>query len=180
MQTVALTDKQLVLDLRAGDKKAFALLYERYRASVLAYCSRILNDAEDAEDVVQDVFIKARDGIASLTDGMLCKHWLFRIARNEALMKIRRRHPTQQIEDDTAWETDTPMDHLERLEATAIVRQLLKDLKFEYREVLVLREYGGLSYSAIAEIVGVSTDVVRVRIYRARSSMTEKLKRFYG
>lgn len=174
-----LTDEQLIAEIRSGSKKAFDVLYKKFRPQLLAYCRRILGSADDAEDIVQEVFIKARNGIESLRDGMLFKQWLFRIARNEALMEIRKRYPQESIEADTIWENETPLEQLEHQETSQIVQRLLRDLKPEYREVLVLREYDGLSYLDIAKIVGVSKDVIKVRIYRARNAMTEKLKRFY-
>ena len=177
--TLVLTDEQLIVEIRSGSKKAFDVLYEKFRPRLLAYCRRILGNTDDAEDVVQDVFIKAHDKIDSLMNGILLKHWLFSIARNEALMKIRKRHPETSIDADAVWDDETPIDQLEHQETSEIVQRLLRDLKLEYREVLVLREYDGLSYSDIAKIIGVSEDVIRVRIYRARNAMTEKLKRFY-
>ena len=174
-----LTDEQLIPEIRSGSKQAFALLYEKFRPLLFAYCRRILGNAEDAEDVVQDVFVKASNKIDSLKNGMLFKHWLFSIARNEALMKIRKRHPGTSTVADEVWEDETPTDQLEHQETSEIVQRLLKDLKHEYREVLVLREYEGLSYADISKIIGVSENVIRVRLYRARNAMTERLKRFY-
>jgi RNA polymerase sigma-70 factor (ECF subfamily) len=177
--TLVLSEEQLIPEIRRGSKKAFAVLYERFRPQLLAYCRRILNNTEDAEDVVQDVFVKARSRIDSLNDGLLFRHWIFRIARNEALMKIRKQHPEDSVDEEVLWDEQTQLEQLEHQETSEIVQRLLKDLKHEYREVLVLREYDGLSYADIARIVGVSEDVIRVRIYRARSAMTEKLKKFY-
>ncbi len=174
-----LTDEGLIRQIRNGNQAAFAAMYERYRPSVFAYCRRILGNPEDAEDTVQDVLIKVRNEIDTLRNGTLFKHWLFRIARNEALLKIRKRHPIEDIDPNLSWDAETPLEGYERKETSTIVQALLKDLKHEFREVLILREFDGLSYSEISKIVGISEDLVKVRIYRARNAMTEKLKKFY-
>jgi RNA polymerase sigma-70 factor, ECF subfamily len=166
--------------LKRGDEGALAALYDLYHLELLAYCRRILGNSQDAEDVVQDVFAKLQSDIKSLRDDTLFRNWLLRIARNEALMKIRGRRFNGDINSDQVWITETPLDLVEQGETSLIVQKLLDELKPIYRQVLVLREYEGMSYAEIAEALELSLETVKIRVYRARNSMTEKLKIYYG
>ncbi|MFH0988721.1 MAG: RNA polymerase sigma factor [bacterium] len=173
------SDLALVHDLLANDGAAFEALYENYKHPLFAYCERILGNSADAEDVVHDTFLKVQQELASLRDPALFKRWLFRIARNEALMKIRKRRMNGQVDTDSVWDDTTPHHQLEAKETVAIVQQLLMNLKPDYREALVLREYENLSYAEIAEIVSATEGAVKMRIFKARSALTEKLKQYY-
>jgi RNA polymerase sigma-70 factor (ECF subfamily) len=173
-------DKSVLHRIRGGDQGALAVLYDLYHLELLAYCRRILGNSQDAEDVVQDVFAKLQSDIKSLRDDALFRNWLFRIARNETLMRIRGRRIDGDIDSDKVWMTETPLDLVEQGETTMIVQKLLDELKPSYRQVLVLREYEGMSYAEIAEALGLSLETVKIRVYRARNSMTEKLRKYYG
>jgi RNA polymerase sigma-70 factor, ECF subfamily len=172
-------DESVLHRLRMGDQRALAVLYDLYRFELQAYCRRILGNSQDAEDVVHDVFTKMELGIKSLKDDALFKNWLFRIARNEALMKIRERRTNGDVDSSKVWITETPLDLMEQEETSLIVQMLLSELRPEFRQVLVLREYERLSYLEIGEALGLSLEAVKVRLYRARNSMTEKLKKYY-
>jgi RNA polymerase sigma-70 factor, ECF subfamily len=128
---------------------------------------------------VHDVFVKLPTEINTLKDDALFRNWLFRIARNESLMKIRMRRSDGGIDSETVWIDENPLDLMEQKETAIVVRKLLEQLRPQYRQVLILREYEGMSYAEIAEAIGVSLETVKVRVYRARSSMTEKLKQYY-
>jgi RNA polymerase sigma-70 factor (ECF subfamily) len=101
--------------------------------------------------------------------------WLFRIARNETLMHLRRNRETELSDPDGIWEADTPLSIMEKTEERIIVQTLLSTLKKEYREVLHLREYQQLSYAEIARITGATESSVKSRIFKARQALAQKL-----
>ena len=108
------------------------------------------------------------------------KPWLFRIARNEALMILRRRGKRSEEDPDSVWSEQTPLDALVRAETVELVQKFLFELKVEYREVLVLREYERLSYAEIALMTGASESSVKSRIFKARKALTDRLRPFFA
>ncbi len=173
------SDQELIGGLQAGSKDALAAVFEKYADGIYAYCVKILADRQRAKDVVQETFLKIRQFSGQIQQGESFKSWIFRIARNEALMEIRKHRRDGQMPIDSVWEGETPHDQYVNLERSEIVNGLLDSLKHEYREVLILRAYEDLSYSEIAAITGDSESSVKSRIFKARKSMSEKLKEYY-
>jgi RNA polymerase sigma-70 factor, ECF subfamily len=173
------TDTELIQLLCQGDRQAFADLYERHKSAVYRYCFRMLTDSDAAEDATHDTFIKMFQNISSLqkTDSFL--PWLFHIARNEVLMYLRRNKRNGTHNDETIWDETTPHEIVVSTETTELVQKTLQNLKSEYREVLVLREYEQLSYQQIAEITGDTESSVKSRLFKARQALTKKLKTYY-
>ncbi len=152
--------------------KAFTELYNRLSPRVYAYCRRFIGDKETAQDVFQETFVKffessKQDRIMTNVPGFILK-----IARNVCLNYKRQEEPAVSYEDYMAMNYDnrTEKDELLNLIKTALV--LLPD---EYREVFILREYEGLSYSEIAEITNTSLAAIKVRIFRAKQRIREIL-----
>ncbi len=139
----------------------------------------MLIDSDAAEDATQDTFIKMYQNISSLhkTDAFL--PWLFQIARNEVLMYIRRNKRNGTQNDETVWDETTPYVIAVSTETTELVQKTLQNLKSEYREVIILREYEQLSYKQIAEITGDTESSVKSRLFKARQALTRKLKSYY-
>lgn len=173
-----LTDQQLLERLGAGDSGALTHLYKRYADRIFKYCQRLLGDGEAAGDAVQNTFLKLQKGTNGLAQPASFQSWLFRIARNEALMLIRHQHATTEIQDDDVWDEETPLEKLMTMETTQIVQTALAALKIEYREVLMLREYEQLSYTEIASITGATESSVRSRLSKARKALAVKLEPF--
>jgi len=173
-------EQALVARLQKGECKLFGALYERYRRPLFAYCYRLLNGKERAEDVLHEAFLKAYASLDGLNDPALFRVWLFRIARNEAygLMRKPQHRPYDDAED--VWSEQTPYDSLVALEQTEIVRKALQSLKDEYREAIVLREFEGFSYVEIAEITGDTESSVKSRLFKARKALIKKLEPFFG
>jgi RNA polymerase sigma-70 factor (ECF subfamily) len=180
MQTAS--DQELLKRIRAGSEQAFTELYNKYRRRLLAYCYRLLQDSVAAEDIVQISFQKAYESLSSLDKPDLFFYWLFSIARNEVYGRIRktRRNGTPvSIEEEDIWIENTPHDQVVREETSEIVQLLLSQLKVEYREVLVLRQYDKLSYAEIAAITGDSVSSVESRLFKARKALAKKLAPYF-
>ena len=166
----------LIEQLKHGDQRALGQLYQAFSSGVFAYCLKILADRQLAEDVVQETFLKVRQHAGSIQKNESFKSWIFRIARNEALMQIRKHRPNGQIDDNTIWEEETPHVKFVKSERAEIVNRMLESLKYEYREVLVLLVYENMSYAEIAAITGATESSVKSRIFRARKAMVERLE----
>jgi RNA polymerase sigma-70 factor (ECF subfamily) len=169
-------EQQLIAELQRGSDRALAAVYQEFSQGVFAYCLKILADRQLAEDVVQETFLKVRQHAQSIQRNESFKSWVFRIARNEALMQLRKKRSNGQIEDESVWSEETPHQQFVALERTEIVNRLLDNLKHGYREVLVLLAYEGMSYSEIASVTGATESSVKSRIFRARKEMIEKMK----
>lgn len=147
--------------LQAFDEKVFCL------------CLGFLGNAADARDVTQDTLAKALAHY-SQDNPEHVQAWLMAIARNACLDCLRRRKtrgPQQPVSEFTAIDWQTPEDHARREDEIRIVRKAISLLPGHLREVLVLREYGELSYEEIGQSLGVHTDAVRSRLNRARQAV---------
>ena len=169
-------EQELIAELQRGSDSALAAVYQEFNQGVFAYCMKILADRQLAEDAVQETFLKVRQHAQSIQRIESFRSWVFRIARNEALMQLRQRRSNGQIEDESVWSEETPHQQFVALERSEIVNRLLDSLKHEYREVLVLLVYENMSYAEIASVTGATESSVKSRIFRARKEMIEKLK----
>lgn len=158
-----------------GNTYALALAYERYRGVLYGYCVRILDNPSLAEDAVQETFLKLRTQGNGIADGGALRPWLYRVARNEALGMIRRRRTCGTVDMDSVWDEETPQSALERKDAAEVVQSVLAALKVEYRDVIILREFEGLSYEEIAAVTGDSESSVKSRLFKARKALAKKL-----
>ena len=162
-----------------GDRQAFADLYEHHKTAIYRYCLRMLSDSAAAEDAAQETFIKMFANIRLLQKPESFVSWLFSIARNEVMMHVRRTRRNGVHSDEDVWDETTPYELTVSAETKEIVQRLLQNLKSEYREVLLLREYDQLSYTQIAEITSNSESSVKSRLFKARKALTRKLKEYY-
>jgi RNA polymerase sigma-70 factor (ECF subfamily) len=173
-------EERLVDDFRKGDNLAFVALYNRYKRSVYAFCSKILMDQERAKDALQEVFMRVYEHREQLTDSTRFRPWLFAIARNQCLTFIRAAKHTSreeiEFDVDSLFSEATPEEVLEKKEEAELLSKFLAALKIEYREVLLLREFQGLSYREIAEVLGSTESGVKSRIFKARQRLFELLK----
>jgi len=177
------SDRELLNQIHAGSEQAFTALYRKYRSRLLAYCYRLLQDRSAAEDVVQVSFQKAFESLSTLDNPDLFLYWLFSIARNEVYAHIRRTRKNGLMhsieEDDNIWIEETPHEQFVRKETKEIVELFLNQLKVEYREVLILRQYDMLSYAEIAVITGDTVSSVESRLFKARKALAKKLAPYF-
>lgn len=165
--------------IRRGDKEAFSQLYERYRSSIYGYCVRLLGDKHRAEDALQDTFLKAHQGVGMLNDKSAFRPWLFTIARNTSFSAMKKSREHEDAEEDDAIDDESPLEKVMADDRRDILGVLVASLKPTYREVILLREYEGLSYEEIAEIVGISVSIVRARLLKSRRALVSLFHKTY-
>jgi RNA polymerase sigma-70 factor (ECF subfamily) len=185
-------DADLVAALQRGEEAAFEALVRTHSGRLLAVARRFLGNNEDAQDAVQDSFIRAFRAIHTFEARAQLHTWLHRILVNTALMKLRerRRRPTESIEDllpvyqadghQSVASRDWSDAVLERKETAALVREAIAMLPDLHREVLVLRDIEDRDTAETAQILGTSANVVKVRLHRARQALRTLLDREFG
>jgi RNA polymerase sigma-70 factor (ECF subfamily) len=176
----------LVAGLRNGDGAAYEQMVRSHAGRLLAVVRRILHNEEDARDALQDAFLSAFKGIQSFGANARLSTWLHRIAVNAALMKLRRRQrkPEQSIDpllpgfledghqsNPAALWGETADRALERQETRHLIRDCIDRLPESYRTVLMLRDVEELDTDETARLLGVSSNVVKVRLHRARQAL---------
>ena len=165
------TDEELALEVRAGSRQALETLFERYRDIVWRFYARRLPATGRAEELVQDVFVAVLENARRYEPRSAFRSYLFGIAFN--LLKAERRragHHPGPIAGDVAAASADP-------DSTMWVQRALDALDPDYREVVMLREYEGLSYQEIAELLQLPINTVRSRLFRARMGLKDALSR---
>ena len=172
-------EASLVEEARRGDRNAFGELVCRYYPGVVQVIYRLCNDAGLAEDMAQEAFLRAWINLPSFHPQSSLRNWLYRIAVNATLDVLRHR-PEERLEDEAAEmiadQTASPESALIEKESTVLVQQALSSLPEAARSVLVLREYGGLSYQEIAGVLDVPVGTVMSRLNYARNRLRVLLK----
>lgn len=184
-EVVTSDDRRLIADVLAGRTAAFGELVQRYQGRLFNVAYRVLDNPDDAADVVQDVFVSAYQSLASFKGDSEFFTWLYRIAFNTAISFKRRKRATVSLErrkdSDPALEpvdksADTAPDAaLGRAEDERSLADALAKLSAEHRTVLVLKDLDGLKYEDIAEATGVPIGTVRSRLHRARLELRHLL-----
>jgi RNA polymerase sigma-70 factor (ECF subfamily) len=174
------TDHQLVLRVQKGDKRAFDLLVLKYQYKLQAIVSRFVRDTDEVADVTQEAFIKAYRALPKFRGDSQFYTWLYRIAINTAknylVSKSRRPSSTdidvadaEQFADNEKLIDDTsPEDFIMTQELGQVISDSLSQLPEDLRTALTLREFEGMSYEEIADVMGCPVGTVRSRIFRAR------------
>lgn len=167
-------DYTLIEAFQQGDEFAFVGIYNRYKGGVYAFCLKMLLDSDQAQDVMQDTFLRVYENRARLLKTASFKSWLFTIARNQCLNKLRRSSRHVQFDEQAERKlitSDTPISAMEKNEQIRFVSQFLESLNPEYREVLILREYQNLSYEEIAAVTRSTMSAVKSRLFKARRKL---------
>lgn len=179
-------DHQLISRVARGDEAAFLELLSKYKTPVHAFVYRMLNDAEETDDVAQEVFIRVYRTADLYQPRAKFTTWLFAIANNLATDRLRKRarHPTiggdeAQSRIDRALDSrDNPSQSLQHEEQAVAVQGAIEQLPIDQRAALILAEYEELSYAEIADVMGSSVKSVESRIYRAKEFLRKKLARW--
>jgi RNA polymerase sigma-70 factor (ECF subfamily) len=157
-------------DLKAGDAKAFELLFALYSTPVYNLAVRLLRDPEEAKDATQETFLKAFQQLPRQDSDLSLKPWLYRVAVNTCVDRLReqRRHPTTPL--TAHGEPANPTDQFAQAETGRLVEETLGRLSERHRAVLVLKDLHGLTHEEIAAILGVSRGATETLLFRARES----------
>jgi RNA polymerase sigma-70 factor (ECF subfamily) len=183
-------ESTLVAQAREGDTVAFGELVRRYESKIFRLAQHITQNREDAEDVLQETFLKAYEHLDQFQGNSKFYTWIVRIAVNQALMKLRRRKADRSVSlDETidtgednivreiaAWGED-PEERFSREELGELLDSAIKGLEPPYRSVFVLRDIEDLSTEETADALGLSIPAVKSRLLRARLQLREKLTR---
>jgi RNA polymerase sigma-70 factor (ECF subfamily) len=185
-------ESALVAMARRGDGAAFTQLVNRYERRIFRLAKHITQNEEDAEDVLQETFLKAYEHVGEFQEQSKFYTWLVRIAVNEALMKLRKRKTGKifSLDEtvDTGEETvtreiavwdDNPEQRYSQEELRAILKQAIDSLPPLFRTVFILRDVDELSTEETAGALGISVPAVKSRLLRARLQLRDKLTRFF-
>lgn len=180
-------DKQLVQRVQSGDKQAFDLLVKKYQHKIIGLVGRYVYDHHEALDVTQEAFIKAYRALPNFRGDSAFYTWLYRIAINTAknhLVARGRRPPDVDVDAEDAQHFESATDlkdiaspeaELYREELQRVVRKTLDRLPEDLRVALTLREFEGLSYEDIAQVMDCPVGTVRSRIFRAREAIDKEI-----
>jgi RNA polymerase sigma-70 factor, ECF subfamily len=190
-QVVKEDEPQLVAAAQSGQLEAFETLVERYERKIFRLTLNITQNREDAEDAMQEAFLKAFEHLHEFQGNSRFYTWLVRIAVNQALMKLRKRRPNQvslDAEVDTGEDTiprevedwgPSPEDRYEQSELSGILSQAIGELDPPFRVVFQLRDIEELSTEETASALGLSVPAVKSRLLRARLKLRQKLNRHF-
>jgi RNA polymerase sigma-70 factor (ECF subfamily) len=188
--TPAFDESALVARAKAGDTSAFSDLVKHYDRRVFRMAKQITQNDDDAEDVLQETFLKAYTHLADFQGNSKFYTWLVRIAVNEALMKLRKRRSDKTVPLDEPIDTgedemprevavwdENPEESYSREELATILDEAVRSLKPAYRTVFILRDIEEMSIEETAEALNLSISAVKSRLLRARLQLREKLTR---
>ncbi|HTZ32043.1 MAG TPA: sigma-70 family RNA polymerase sigma factor [Methylomirabilota bacterium] len=182
-------DRELVRRAQQGDKEAFEVLVRKHQGRVFAVAGGILRTREDVEDIAQQVFLKAYFSIRRFDQRAAFSTWLYKITVNECWDLLRKRKVRPLVyESDLSEEQahkyqsreeggEYGLNVSERLEAREQVQQWLDCLDEKDRTMLVLKEVQGFTVEEIAELMGLNGNTVKVRLFRARQRVAERIRR---
>ena len=182
----SLTDKQLVERVQRGDKRAFDLLVLKYQHKIVGLVGRYLRDQDEVQDVAQEAFIKAYRALPRFRGDSAFYTWLYRIAINTAknhLVSRSRRPPDTDVDVDleegfyqeSLSDMVNPENSLATDQLEAVVYKAIDDLAEDLKVAVTLREFEGLSYEEIADVMECPVGTVRSRIFRAREAIEKKI-----
>ncbi len=188
-KTPPLTDERLVELALDGDEEAFGLLVRRYQRRLTAFLSQLVGDLELARELSQEAFVRAWSALARFDPKYRFSTWLFRIAHNLGIDQLRRRR----LKTVSLYRTDAegdevevvmpdagkdPLGHLENHALASELREVIDELRPEYRELVLLRHFAGLSYQDIADFKEMPLGTVKNKLFRAHSVLRKALADF--
>lgn len=180
--------------LRAGDRAEFARLVDAYSGALYRLALKMLGNPQDAEDVLQNTFLKALQGLKTFEGRSSLSTWLYRIAVNEALMLLRKHRPEVPITDTLTKEEEgsdyapveftdwccLPEEEFVSAESRKTLDDAIRRLPETLRTVFLLRDIEGLSILETGEALGLTETAVKTRLLRARLRLRELLGSYYG
>ncbi len=180
-------DQELIQQTLDGNTEAFGQLVHRYQQRLYNGLVHMLQDAAEAEDATQEAFVLALTKLDSFRGNSAFFTWLYRIAFNAAVSRMRKRRPVVSLQreliEGTSWfrnEAEQPEDRMKREEDVQLVQSALQQLIEEHRAILVLREIEEMSYEQISEILDLPIGTVRSRLHRARLQLKQEIESLVG
>jgi len=188
-KTTPLSDERLVELSLDGDEEAFGILVRRYQRRLAAFLSQLVGDMELARELSQEAFVRAWSALERFDPKYRFSTWLFRIAHNLGIDQLRRRR----LQTMPLYRTDSegdevevvvtdldkdPLGHLENRVLASELRQVIDGLRPEYRELVLLRHFAGLSYQEIADFMEMPLGTVKNKLFRAHSVLRKALADF--
>ena len=182
-------DVELIAAILKGDTERYGELVERYQGRLVNYLFRLLRDLGEAHDLAQEVFFKVYRALDRYDSRYRFSTWLFRVAQNAAIDQIRKRRlrlvsmdrPGSES-DGRSWEFPSeersPYGTLRNRERGEAIQQAIDRLPWEYRELIVLRHYGELSYDEIAQLKKMPLGTVKNKLFRGRQMLKSSLEEF--
>jgi len=188
MNEVQESDTEVIQRLRGGEEAAFEVLVQRYRQRVYRLAVRFMRNREEAEEVSQEVFLTVYRKLAQFEGKSSFSTWLYRVAVNASLMRLRSREQTETVPiDDLAGDlagdeddaVEPPDSRLHSEEALAQIERAMDNLPEEFKTILILRDIEDFSNEETAEIMDLTVAAVKSRLHRARSYLRKRLEDVY-
>jgi RNA polymerase sigma factor (sigma-70 family) len=184
-----MTDSQLIREIKDGNVEMYSVLMNRYQKKIMAFIYHMLKSARlelMAEDLCSESFYKAYRSLHSFREvDASFSTWLYTIARNTVLSELRKQKTAHVSLDDTTYIPAAPAEagpeqRLLRSEKTLMVREAINSLPEKQRSALILREYEGLDYQEIANILDQTVSSVKSLLFRARASVKTQLESYFN
>lgn len=182
--------KERINQVRKGDQNAFGEIVELYKDKVYQICFRMMGNRQEAEDLAQEAFVRAFVNIHSFNIQMKFSTWLFRIATNLCIDRLRKKKPDYHLDAEVAGtdglnmysqiasDVARPEDEVESLELQETIQEEISKLPEKYRSVIVLKYIEELSLKEISEILDLPIGTVKTRIHRGREALRKQLSHF--
>lgn len=182
-----LPDNELIPFVLKGDQLAYKVLVDRYQSFIFTLAFRLLKSREDAEEVAQDVFVKAYRSLADFKGGSKFSTWLYAITHNTGITYLRKKkQKIQSIDDESAFtqlenhESDFKANQVEDKSRKAMVNRAIEMLPPDDAQIITLFYKGDQSLEEIAAIMSMETNNVKVRLFRARQKLKEKMEKYFS
>lgn len=172
-------DRSLIQRFLQGEDRAFELLVEKYYRRIDRLAQQVVGNPMAAEDIAQEVFLRAYRALPRFRGESSLYSWLYRITINLSLNHLRRQADLPLTEEDSVWgmaPSPSPATLLEERERELLVRRAIASLPPHYRIVIILRDLEGLSYQEIADLLGIPVGTVKSRINFGKRLLKEKLR----
>jgi len=175
-----LTDKTLMLAVKAGDLDQFGVLFQRHHNAIFAFFYRMTADASTSEDLTQEVFIRMLKYRNTFGEDSDLRGWMYQIARNLRADHFRHRVPQAALLQEIQADHASPSQRLEQKERVAVLHQALLALPEDRRELLILARYEEMKYEQIAALLSIEVGAVKVRVHRALRELREMFFKMSG
>ncbi len=191
MLTSKKSDLELILEFQKGDQRSFEELISRYSTKVHSLASRLTRNTEDAEEVLQDVFVTVHRKIGGFEGKSSFSSWLYRVTVNAAFMKLRKRKQDQTVPLEELVQQAHVVPALKSPESSFVDSQSIRNemlealeaairkLPDDYRPVFILRDVDGLTSREVSKILDLTVPAVKSRLHRSRLMLRRRLSRFF-